>query len=261
MYVCKAPQTQPGDSSLAEESMTSKTFYLTSDLFNMTFPKGHCRFIKQHNEHYNHHHSLMFSSLPRKIEYIGQIKTTLSCQPPAETSYLNIFHHFLITADSWHCLSILHSCPAASLFIFYLRLQFPALVLVTYCTTHIRVSHWCLIGNQWCDLAAHGYNALLWLESSCWWNTNLCDSALLTESNKAVMVLLTSALINSLKVQYDRLWWQCCINKGLVLFIIWGIKASLYNISHLIYSLYSWILSVNDSALTLILGDWIAVFL
>ncbi len=50
-------------------------------------------------------------------------------------------------------------------------------------------------------------------------------------NRKAVTVLLTSVLINSLRVLYGRLWWQSCINNWVVLFIIWWVKASLYNLN------------------------------
>lgn len=103
-----------------------------------------------------------------------------------------------------------------------------------------------------------GYNALLWLGSSCRWNT--------TQSNKAVTVLLTSFLINSLKALCDRLSGQCCINNWVVLFIVWWFKASLYIIFPILWYTAWWaksvmILSVTDSAFILLLGGWIVIFL
>lgn len=101
IYTWTVPQTQPGDSSLADEGMTS-------DLFSMAFPKSHCRFIKQRNEHYNHHHPLMFSALPRKI-YIGQIKPRPYCQLAPVTTYFTLFL-LQLTADI-----ISQSCTTALL--------------------------------------------------------------------------------------------------------------------------------------------------
>lgn len=143
----------------------------------MTFLKGHCRFIKQHNEHYNHHHSEMFSSLPGKniIYRPNKNNTTLSAScRDLPSKHISPFSYY-----SWHCLLILHSCPAASLFLFLWSpssIPRPRPCNLLYHTHTVQVSHWCLIWNWWCDLAAHGYNALLWLEPSCWWNTNLCYS-------------------------------------------------------------------------------------
>lgn len=108
----------------------------------------------------------------KKVWNIGRIKIPLPCQLPAEMPRLNILHRFLITADSWHCLSIPHSCPAASL----LLLRLPSSSIPRPCPCHVasrrrrrrrtrtcvrasvhmrvRVSHQCLMWRRWLPIRA-----------------------------------------------------------------------------------------------------------
>lgn len=137
--MCKAPQTQPGDSSLAEDSMTSKPFSRTSDLFNMTFSKGHCRFIKQHNEHYNHHHSLMLALSQENIiyrPYKNNNTPSASCRD-LPSKHISPFSYY-----SWQLTLSLHLALQPRCFLLSFPFTFvfnsPPLSFVTYCTTHIQ---------------------------------------------------------------------------------------------------------------------------
>lgn len=158
------------DLSPAEYCMAS----VTSDLRNVTFPRGPRKFIKRHNEHYNRHQSLMLAlSQDRKSQnkYVGQIKTPTPCQLPAETSfskYIIISYYSRQLTPSLN-LTRLPCCFTSSIHL-YLHFLFAVLTLVMDGSTHTAgtVSHRSLILHQRYDGAARGYNALLWLEWSCW---------------------------------------------------------------------------------------------
>lgn len=140
---------------------------VTSDLRNVTFPKGRRRFIKRHNEHYNRHQSLMLApsqDSESQNKYVGQIKTPTPCQLPAGTSlskYIIISYYSRQLTASLN-LTRLPCCFTSSIHL-YLHFLFPLLTLVMDGSTHSAgtVSHRCLILHQRHDEAARGYNVLL----------------------------------------------------------------------------------------------------
>lgn len=152
---------------------------VNSDLRNVTFPRGHCRFIKRHNEHFNRHQSPTFAPSQDRTsqnKYVGQIKTPTPCQLPAETSsskYIIISYYSRQLTPSLN-LARLPCCFTSSIHL-YLHFPFPVLTLVMDGGTHTAatVSHRSLIPHQQNDGAARGYNAFLWLEWSCWWGNKV----------------------------------------------------------------------------------------
>lgn len=135
---------------------------VTSDLCNVTFPRGRHRFIKWHNEHYSRHRSLMLAlSQDRKSQnkYVGQIKTPTPCQLHAETSfskYIIISYYSRQLTPSLN-LTRLPCCFTSSIHL-YLHFLSPVLTLVMDSSTHAAgtVIHRCLILHQRYDGAARG---------------------------------------------------------------------------------------------------------
>lgn len=160
----------------------------------MTSPKGHSRFIKQHNEHYNHHHSLMLAPSQEKNNRIyrpNKNTTTLSAScRDLPSQHISPFSYY-----SWQLtlslnFALLPCCLIPSFPSTFIFNSLSSSSIVPHTHT-VQVSH-CLIWHWWCDLVARGYYALLWLELSCWWNTKPY-----WQSNKALTVLLTSVLLTA----------------------------------------------------------------
>ena len=149
---------------------------------SMTFPKGHYIFIKLHNEHYNHHHSLcsaLSQGKQKNIIYRPNKNTTTlsaSCRdlPSHHISPFSYYSWQLTLSLNLALLPLYFSFPCTSC------LLFPVLGLrhIVYHKHTVQVSYWWLIWHQWWDLATCGFIASLCLPGE---TRIFCNSALLTE--------------------------------------------------------------------------------